>query len=98
MQQAKGIGLIDLIPVALRFDVEFIESAVVGAGDEAFPDTGGASFGEAVSFGIPAVEVADNRYRTRIGRPDAEDGLRTLRYGWRRARPFCRKYGNGCPR
>ena len=37
MQQAERVGLVDAIPVAIRFDVEFIERALGHAGDEALP-------------------------------------------------------------
>src|SRR6266581_6728646 len=59
--------------MALRFDVKFVECAFGDAGDETFPDSRGAAGIETVHFGIPAVEAADNRNRTSIRRPHAED-------------------------
>src|SRR5579864_6665412 len=47
---------------------------MVGARDEAFPDTGRAARIEAVCLRIPFVEAADHRDRASIGSPYAEDG------------------------
>ena len=38
MQQAERVGFIDVVAVALRFDVKLVERAFGDTGDEAFPD------------------------------------------------------------
>jgi len=60
VQKPEGIGLVDVVAVAARFDVKFVESAFGYAGDEAFPDTGTAARGEEVGVGAPVVEAADH--------------------------------------
>src|SRR5450631_2228250 len=72
VQQAERVGLIDVVPVALRFDVEFVERAFSYSSDEALPDARGAAGGETVGLGVPLVETANDGYGARIGGPYAE--------------------------
>ena len=43
VQEAERIGLVDLVAVTPRLDMKFVERAFGHAGDEAFPDAGGAA-------------------------------------------------------
>ena len=43
MQQADRIGFVDLIAVAGRLDMEFVERALVYSGNKSFPDAGGSA-------------------------------------------------------
>src|SRR5271165_469069 len=74
VQQAERIGLVDSISMLPGFDVEFVECTAFGAGNKTLPDPGRAPWAEAMRLGIPAVEAADHRHRSRIRRPHAEDG------------------------
>ena len=53
VQQAERIGFVDAVSVAIRFDMEFVERALGDAGNETFPDAGGAARTETVRFWIP---------------------------------------------
>src|ERR1700684_651438 len=48
MQKAEGIGLVNLIAVTSRLDVEFVERTLGHPGNEAFPDPGVSTGGEKV--------------------------------------------------
>src|SRR5215469_13099746 len=71
--EGDGVGFVDAVSVAIGFNVEFVQVTRLGVGDEALPDARGSAGMQAVSFGIPAVEAADDRNRTSVRSPDAED-------------------------
>ena len=73
MQDAEGVGFVDLVAVTSRLNVKFVERAFVHTGDEALPDAGGAARREQVRLRIPVVKAADDRNLAGIRRPDAED-------------------------
>ena len=73
MQQAERIGLVNLVAVAPRLDMKFVESAFGHSRDERFPDAGVTTRREQVRLWMPVVEAADHRNLPRIRRPDAED-------------------------
>ena len=71
----SGIGFVDAVSVALRFDMEFVERALWYAGNEALPDARDAARScRRCDLRIPVIEAADDRNRARIRRPHAEDG------------------------
>src|SRR5579863_5291908 len=57
----------------VRLDVKFVECPTRGAGDEAFPNPGGAARSQEMRFGIPSIETANHRDRARVGCPHAEN-------------------------
>src|SRR5215469_7904608 len=71
--EGDGVGLVDAVSVAIGFNVEFVKVTRLCVGNEALPDPRGSARMQAVRFGIPAVEAADDGNRTRVGSPDAED-------------------------
>ena len=72
MQQAERIGFIDVIAVAVRFNVKLVESTLVGSGNKSLPDAGIATALQQMAARAPRVEAADHRNQARVWRPDAE--------------------------
>src|SRR5208337_5453730 len=68
----KRVGLVDVVAVTPRLNMEFVKRAFNHAGDKSFPDARLAAGGEQMGAGIPGVKAADHRYQLRIGSPDAE--------------------------
>ncbi len=69
-----GVGLDDPVALVVRLEGELVESALSDAGDEALPDAGRALLVKEERAGLPAVEVADNRYFAGVRGPDREVG------------------------
>ena len=76
MQKADGIGLIDLVAVSARFNVEFVKRALGYSGDEAFPDPGITARSKHIGARTPRVKAADYGNQAGVWRPDAEDDSR----------------------
>jgi len=53
-------------------DLELVVRSGAEAGDEALPQPAGAERFHGVGAAVPAVEIADHGYRTRVRRPDDE--------------------------
>ena len=61
-------------PAVLRAELELVLRALLDAGDEQLPDPGRAERAHRVQPPVPGVEVADDRDRARVRRPDGERG------------------------
>ena len=70
-RERERIGL-DPQPAVLRADLELVLLAVLDSRDEELPDPGRAKRTHRVQAPVPRVEVADDRHRARVGRPDGE--------------------------
>ena len=58
----------------LRPDLELVLRSLLDAGDEQLPDPGRAERAHRMQAPVPGVEVADDRDRARVRRPDREGG------------------------
>ena len=65
------IGFHDPLIVRIQ-DLVLVDFAVLHTGDEQLPDAGRSQLAHGVLAAVPAVEIADDAYRVRIGRPYAE--------------------------
>ncbi len=63
-------------PAVVRPDLELVLRPLVDARDEQLPDPGRAERAHRVQAPVPGVEVADDRDRARVRRPDGEGGAR----------------------
>ena len=74
MEQADRIGFVDLIAVAVRLDMEFVERTLVYPGNKSFPDAGVSAAFEQIASRTPGVKASNHREQTGIWSPDAENG------------------------
>ncbi len=99
MQDAEGIGFVDVVAVTLRLDVEFVERAFGHAGNEALPDAGDAARGRAGCVRAPqALKLPTTETSARIRGPHAEHGAGYAVARAPDARPWFRRGGSCCLR
>ncbi len=72
-RERDRVGL-DAQPAVLRAELELVLRPFVDAGDEELPDAGRAERAHRMQAAVPRVEVADDRDRARVRRPDGERG------------------------
>ncbi len=72
MPHAVGVGLVDRVALDAGEDAVLVDGAPGDSGHETVPDAGASDRLEQVLLGIPAVEVAHDRDRGRVRRPDRE--------------------------
>ena len=70
--EGKGVGLFDAVTQVARGDVILVDLAFAQTGKEPLPDAGAAERPQLLAVPVPAVEVAHDRHRLGIGRPDRE--------------------------
>src|SRR5215467_11066142 len=69
---SEGISLIGDMTMMMGDDVILVQRPSLHARHEAFPDSGAAARKQAVSVGIPVVEITHDEHLARIRRPKAE--------------------------
>jgi hypothetical protein len=85
-EKADRIGLFNLVTQLGRVNVKFVQSALVNARNETFPNSRSPTRLELMRLRVPSIETADHRHLASIRSPDAKDGpLGSLRF--RRVRP-----------
>ena len=80
-EKADRIGLFNLVTQLGRVNVKFVQSALVNARNEPFPNSRSPARLELMRLRVPSIETADHRHLARIRGPDAKDGpLGSLRF------------------
>ena len=70
--QSEGISLVNRVHVIARTNVILVHRSLVKIRDERLPHSRTGLRAHGCGFGIPAVELADDRDTLRIGRPHRE--------------------------
>src|SRR5919197_2057992 len=66
------VGLVDAVSLISRGDVVLVDGSVAYLRDEAFPNAGVVAWPQVMAVLVPAIKVADHRYRVGIGGPHRE--------------------------
>src|ERR1700693_690735 len=74
VEQANRVGFVDLIAVAVRLDMEFVERTLVYSGNKSFLDAGVSAAIEQIASRTPGVKASNHRDEMSIWSPDAENG------------------------